>query len=54
MNVIETRIDTNSNEYKKNHAALTGLVSDLKNELKRAHDERSQKSLDRVFYLPSL
>lgn len=48
MDVIETAIDRQSDEYKKNFEAMSLLVADLKNELKKAVDVRSQKSLDRL------
>jgi acetyl-CoA carboxylase carboxyltransferase component len=48
MDVIETRIDTRSDEYKENYEAMERLVEDLNRELKRAREERSKKSLDRL------
>jgi acetyl-CoA carboxylase carboxyltransferase component len=48
MDVIETRIDTNSDEYKKNYDAMEALVGDLKAELKKAREERPQKDIDRL------
>jgi acetyl-CoA carboxylase carboxyltransferase component len=48
MDVIESKIDTHSDEYKKNYKAMEVLVQDLQHELKRAREERSQKSLDRL------
>ena len=47
MDVIESKIDVNSEEYKKNYQDLTGLVDDLKKELDRSWDERSEKSRQR-------
>ncbi len=48
MPVIESNIDTQSDEYKQNYASMEALVADLQKELKKAHAERSQKSLDRL------
>lgn len=48
MYVIESKIDKNSDEYKKNEDAMTALVADLQNELKIAMEDRSQKALDRL------
>ena len=48
MDVIETRIDTNSDEYKKNYESMESLVAELKEELRIAREERSQKSKDRL------
>ena len=48
MNVIETRIDTSSEEYRKNYEAMEGLVQDLNSELKRAAEERSPKAVERI------
>ena len=48
MDVIETRIDKDSEEYKANYAAMEALVTDLKQELKKARDERPQKDIDRL------
>ena len=48
MDVIETRIDKDSEEYKANYAAMDALVTDLRQELKKARDERPQKDIDRL------
>ncbi len=48
MDVIETRINKDSEEYKANYAAMEALVKDLKQELKKARDERPQKDIDRL------
>ncbi len=48
MGIIETKIDTQSDEYKKNHEAMTTLVDDLKNELSIARDKRSEKAKGRL------
>ena len=48
MDVIETRIDTKSEEYRKNFEAMEALVTDLKQELKKAREERPQKDIDRL------
>jgi len=48
MYVIESKINTKSDEYKKNYDAMEELVLDLKKEMKRSIEERSQKSLTRL------
>lgn len=48
MYVIESKIDTRSEEYRKNYDAMEELVADLKRELAIAIDDRSQKALDRL------
>jgi len=48
MDVIETGIDTSSDEYKKNYEAMEMLVADLKQELKKAREDRPQKVIDRL------
>ncbi|HPR56559.1 MAG TPA: carboxyl transferase domain-containing protein [Deltaproteobacteria bacterium] len=48
MDVIETRIDTDSDEYKRNYEAMEVLVADLRNELRKAREERPQKDIDRL------
>ncbi len=47
MEVIESRIDTNSDEYKENYETMERLVADLKAELKKAREERSEKARKR-------
>ncbi|MCP3942686.1 MAG: methylcrotonoyl-CoA carboxylase [Desulfobacteraceae bacterium] len=47
MDVIQTKVDTNSEEYKANYKEMTGLVEDLKLELDRAMNERSPKAIKR-------
>ena len=47
MEVIESKIDTNSEGYKKNARGMTALVEDLNKELDIAMNKRSQKALDR-------
>ncbi|MCG8335424.1 MAG: methylcrotonoyl-CoA carboxylase [Proteobacteria bacterium] len=47
MDVIETKIDKNSDQYKKNYEDMTALVEDLQSELKRAAEERSEKAIAR-------
>lgn len=47
MNVIQSKIDPNSEEYKNNYRAMEELVSDLKNELRRAREERNPKAIKR-------
>jgi len=48
MDVIATRIDTRSDEYKRNYETMLRRVDELKRELAIARDERSQKSRDRL------
>ena len=48
MDVIETKIDTKSDEYRKNFEAMEVLVADLKEELRKARDDRPQKTRDRL------
>ena len=47
MEVIETRIDTTSDEYKANYEHMERLVAELKAELKKAREDRSEKALNR-------
>ena len=47
MNVIETRIDTDSAAFKENAEVMQDLVDDLNKELKRAREERSDKARKR-------
>ncbi|MCP3924963.1 MAG: methylcrotonoyl-CoA carboxylase [Desulfobacterales bacterium] len=47
MDLIETKIDVNSEEYQKNYTEMSALVQDLDKELDRSLNERSQKALDR-------
>ena len=47
MDIIETKIDKNSDEYRKKFESMQALVADLRQELKKAADDRSQKALDR-------
>ena len=48
MDIIETKIDTKSDGYKKNYEAMEALVSDLKKELKKAREDRPQKTIDHL------
>ncbi len=48
MDVFSTRIDTSSDEYRKNYDVMQKRVEELKAELAKARDERSQKSRDRL------
>lgn len=47
MEIIESRIDTSSDEFKANRGHMEELVADLKAELKKAREERSEKSIKR-------
>ncbi len=48
MYVIESKIDTNSETYRKNFQAMEALVEDLKKVLAVAMESRSKKALDRL------
>ena len=45
MEIIETRISTASDEYKANYAQMERLVAELKAEMKKAREDRSDKAL---------
>ncbi|MFH1155479.1 MAG: carboxyl transferase domain-containing protein [Pseudomonadota bacterium] len=47
MDVIETRIDINSEQYHRNYEEMTALVTELNRELDRSMNERSPKALKR-------
>lgn len=47
MQVIETRVDTSSDEFKQNQESMQALVADLKAELHRARSDRSEKAQKR-------
>ncbi len=47
MDVIETKIDTKSDEYLKNYEAMESLVVNLKEELRIARDDRSPAARNR-------
>ena len=47
MDIIETKIDVNSELYRKNVQDMTALVQDLEKELDRAANDRSAKALKR-------
>ncbi len=47
MDIIESKINVNSDEYKKNYKEMLSLVKDLKNELDRSLHERSKTALAR-------
>jgi acetyl-CoA carboxylase carboxyltransferase component len=48
MAIIETRVDTGTDEYKQNFEKMTSLVGELKASLKTAREERSDKARQRV------
>jgi acetyl-CoA carboxylase carboxyltransferase component len=48
MEVIESRIDTSSEEYEKNYAHMEALVANLRQELEKARNERSEKARARL------
>lgn len=47
MDIIETKIDVNSEIYQKNYQEMTALVQDLEKELGKAANDRSAKALKR-------
>ncbi|MEI7449085.1 MAG: carboxyl transferase domain-containing protein [Desulfomonile sp.] len=47
MEVIESLIDTSCDEYKANYEAMEKLVAELKAELNKAREDRSEKALKR-------
>ena len=47
MEIIESRIDTSSDEYRANYDSMEETVSELKAELKTARDDRSPKAIQR-------
>ncbi len=47
MEVIESKIDVNSEGYQKNYKEMTALVEELNKELDIAMNQRSKKALDR-------
>jgi acetyl-CoA carboxylase carboxyltransferase component len=48
MEVIETRVDTSSQEYKENYKVMKALVENLRKELDIAINERSEKARARL------
>jgi len=48
MDVIETKIDTTSDEYRRNYDSMEALVTELKEELRIAREDRPQKAKDRI------
>jgi acetyl-CoA carboxylase carboxyltransferase component len=44
MDVIETRVDPTSDEYRENFAAMKALVDELRRELERARTERPERA----------
>ena len=47
MQVIETRVDTSSDEYKRRYEHNVGLVAELRENLRKAAEERSEKAFKR-------
>ncbi len=47
MEIIETRIDKTSDEYQANYDAMEQMVADLKAELKKAREDRSERAVKR-------
>jgi acetyl-CoA carboxylase carboxyltransferase component len=48
MEVIDSRIDTKSKEYRENYSRMETLVADLREELEKARTERSEKARARL------
>jgi acetyl-CoA carboxylase carboxyltransferase component len=48
MNLLQTSIDADSEEYRLNYENMESRVEDLKKELRRAREERSEKSRERL------
>jgi acetyl-CoA carboxylase carboxyltransferase component len=48
MEVIETRIDTSTKDYKENYDTMQALVEDLQKELEKAINERSDRARARL------
>lgn len=47
MNVLQSRIDTNDEAYRENYAAMQALVEELREELRKARAERSERARKR-------
>lgn len=47
MHVIETQVDTKSDEYRRNYEHMERLVAELKAELKKAREDRSERAYRR-------
>ena len=47
MEVIESRIDTSSDDYKANYEHMEKMVAELKAELKKAREDRSERAFKR-------
>jgi acetyl-CoA carboxylase carboxyltransferase component len=48
MDVIQSKINTSSDEYRRNHDAMEALVSEMKEALHKARYDRPQKARDRL------
>jgi acetyl-CoA carboxylase carboxyltransferase component len=48
MEIMETRIDTRSQEYGDNYQRMEGLVARLQEDLKKAREDRSERALARL------
>jgi acetyl-CoA carboxylase carboxyltransferase component len=48
MEVIETKVDTSSQEYRENYQNMEALVADLRKELEIAENDRSEKAWGRL------
>jgi len=47
MEILETQVEVNGEEFKANRAKMLELVEDLRTELRKARDERSEKARQR-------
>ncbi|TNE51728.1 MAG: methylcrotonoyl-CoA carboxylase [Deltaproteobacteria bacterium] len=47
MDILETRVDTNSEDYKANYEAMEKRVATLREELRKAREDRSEKAFSR-------
>ncbi|MBW2334543.1 MAG: methylcrotonoyl-CoA carboxylase, partial [Deltaproteobacteria bacterium] len=48
MEIIETKVDTSSEEYRENYQAMDAMVTDLRKELEIAQEDRSEKARARL------
>jgi acetyl-CoA carboxylase carboxyltransferase component len=48
MEIIETKVDTSSEEYQENYQAMDAMVADLRKELETAQEDRSEKARARL------
>jgi 3-methylcrotonyl-CoA carboxylase beta subunit len=48
MEIIETKVNTSSEEYRENYQAMDAMVADLRKELEIAKEDRSEKARARL------